>query len=140
MTGTALPAVRLVNRGYTIIEVLIVLIIIGLAVSLAAPKFVRALPDSGRSAQDVVNLARRTAVNRAQTLSLTLGRDGAWSLDEPGALGRPLATGSVAPRAGSVRLAISPIGVCIPEESSDAESSTIDPVTCSVAASKGRRK
>src|SRR5438270_3613514 len=57
---------RRARRGFTIIEVVIVLLLLGIALALAAPRFVRPLARSDASMRQVISSARRTAVDRAQ--------------------------------------------------------------------------
>ncbi|MDQ6717180.1 MAG: type II secretion system GspH family protein [Gemmatimonadota bacterium] len=127
------------RRAYTIIEVVIVLMIIGIALAMAAPGFARVTAAPSNSPQQVIGSARHTAIERAQTLTLVIAPDGSWNLAEAAAPGRELAHGAIDPVPMKVGLTISPAGICVPSERGRLDGSTVDPVSCavhSVAASR----
>ena len=65
------------RRGLTLLELLIVLVIMGVGAGLVV--FNRGV-DRVASETDVITRARRTAVARAERLSLMVGADGEWEL------------------------------------------------------------
>ncbi len=138
MPTRAFHATRPGRRGFTIVEVVIVLMLVGIALTLAAPGFVRPVGKSEDSMQQIVDFSRRAALERAQSLLLAVGEGGAWSLTEHGAPDRPLATGALLSPSEPLQVTISPVGICIPAEDSPSGSVMIDPVTCSVVPAPAR--
>ncbi|ROR29567.1 GspH/FimT family pseudopilin [Inmirania thermothiophila] len=90
------------GRGFTLLELLVVLVIVGVAVSAAA--WVRHDPARARLAEEarrlaaLVALARDEAVLRGTPLALELGPTGYRFLAWDGAAWTPIATGPLRPR------------------------------------------
>lgn len=120
------------SRGYTIIEVVIVLMIVGIALALAVPRLARITAISSNTRQRVIGLARQTAIHRAQTLSLVIGQDGRWILSELATSDGVLAKGVIAERDEMMQLNVSPAGICIPNAEGGQKVLVIDPVSCTV--------
>jgi prepilin-type N-terminal cleavage/methylation domain-containing protein len=122
------------RRGYTLVEVVVVLVLLGLAIALVAPSLVppRATPDD--AVQQVIDAARRLAVRRASAVTLSLDAEGRWVVDEAGLAGAPpLLAGALArPPASALRLHISPLGACLrdPAPAAAAAPPDLDPVRC----------
>ena len=124
------------SRGYTLIEIVVVLLLMGLAAALVAP----VLSQRQASSDAVLALAgqaRRIAVGRAEPVTLTIEAWGAWRLD--GAASRAagaIATGTLPRPREALTLVFSPFGSC----SADVASATagaafrIEPLTCEPAA------
>jgi len=115
---------------------LVVLVLLGLAVALTAPWFFSRERTPGSAVQDVIDAARRNAVQRAEAVTLSLQADGRWVIesrtggDSHGRLPVSLAWLQASP----VRLHISPLGACMlaaPEGRKPAI--VIDPVRCRVS-------
>ena len=119
------------RRAYTIIEVVIVLMILAIALAVAAPRFARSMATSSDSPQQVINLARHTAIDRAQTMSLVIGQDGRWNLAETAISSRDLANGVTTPSPAIVQMSVSPAGICVPDENGQ-NAVIVDPVSCSI--------
>lgn len=122
------------RRGFTLVEILVVLIILGLAFTLAIPALFSPR-DSEDATQRVVDAARHAAVRRASPAVLSIEPDGGWSLElaserEPG-------SGSQGqldwPYEFAVRIHITPMGACILETASLEKALTIDPLRCRLA-------
>ena len=139
---TSLPRVRdcdtvvqpnssLVPRGVTLLELLIVLTLMGIAAAVVAPSFATrsAAPVASRVA--LVTSARRMAVRRAERLSLQLARDGAWTLRTL-ANGAVLDSGRVADSLPNAELLLDALGGCVPARG-EAAGAPFDPLTCSYA-------
>ena len=120
------------SRGYTVIEVLVVLLLMGLAAALVAPAFVQ--HDERGALVTLIGEARRTAIHRAEGMALRIERSGAWRLDglastEAGAI----AMGTLSPAPPlAVTLLFSPLGTCAPdvETARDAEALQLNPLLC----------
>ncbi len=121
------------RRGVTLLELLVVITLIGLAAALGAPALRRERPDPTTDAQRVVAFARAAAVRRGETLVLETARSGVWTLVVARGDSQPLRRGTIAaPAALPARLLVSPLGSCLPDgERADA---AWDPAACRVAA------
>ena len=123
------------SRGYTIIEVIVVLVLLTLAASVVAPAFARR--DDRAALAVLIARARATAIRRAEAVALRVEPSGAWRLDglastQPAAI----ATGVLSPLpAAAFTLIFSPLGTCAPEveTAAAAEPLRLDPLTCEVA-------
>ncbi len=134
------------ESGFTLLELIVVLALMGLAMAVVAPSFVLRPPSPDESVQRVVSSARRVAMRRAQTVTLEIDGGGSWRVradarDVPevllnGELGQSLP--------GGVHLRITPFGMCLPEQRSgddgqrmtgsgaSGRGSVFDPLTCSL--------
>lgn len=126
------------RSGFTLLEVLVVLILLGVAAGLVAPAL-RPPPRPDESGVAVlVRRARQTAARRAETIYLGLSPTGAWRIDGAASLAEgALATGVVTDYTGPpATLVISPIGTCAFDLRSSAAASAlpIDVLTCEVLA------
>jgi prepilin-type N-terminal cleavage/methylation domain-containing protein len=106
---------RAPSGGFTLLELLVVLVILALAAALAVPALIRAA--GGRPANDLSSLilgAREAAARRGETIYLSISASGDWSLE--GAASRkdgPLQSGSVDTFPGlPLTLIVSPVGTC----------------------------
>ena len=127
-------AARLRRRGLTLLEILVVLVLLGLAFALAAPSFFTTrAPDAG--VQRVVDTARQAAVRRAEALTLTLHPDGQWQVERTdGSSRQPVSSGTFGrAHASSLQIRISPLGACMLVESTPLPPFVIDPVRCRLA-------
>ena len=126
------------NRGLTLLELLVVLVLLGLAVTLAAPAFLSSDRPPDDAVQRVIDSARRAAVQRAEAVTLAIEPDGRWVVE---GVGGPdslrLFTGTVAWVYGSaLRLDISPLGACMLYSAAEPRL-TIDPVRCRLRGRSG---
>jgi prepilin-type N-terminal cleavage/methylation domain-containing protein len=153
-SGGANDPTRRCPSGLTLLEILVVLVILGLALGLAAPSFLPSRHDPLDDAQAAVDAARRAAVRRAEAVVLTFESDGHWIVED-GIRGERLLEGTLGKlrqgeegKSGSVTssssvvtsrlpdvaplvLHVSPLGACTLDTVVPAESAlTIDPLRC----------
>ena len=124
----------LARRAFTLIEVLVVLLLMGLATALVAPAFIPRRTDARSGLGAVIEHARGTAVSRGETVSLRIDRFGAWRTDgmaTPSVV--PLASGRLDTRFDAgVTLLFSALGTCGADLRSQAAAGALglDPLTC----------
>ncbi len=127
------PSVRAAARGYTLIEILVVLIVMGLAAALVAPAFIPRGKEQG-ALQALTERARVIAIRRGEGVSLHIESSGTWRIDGlASATEGPLATGYLPqPPVSSVTLVFSPLGTCGPDAESTvaAQALGLNPLTC----------
>jgi prepilin-type N-terminal cleavage/methylation domain-containing protein len=130
-------SVRTSPRGYTLIEILVVLTVMGLGAALAAPAFIPRGNEEG-AMQALTDRAREIAIRREESMSLHVESSGAWRIDgQASETAPPLATGHLPrPLAHSITLIFSPLGTCGPEvESTEAAQVLgLNPLTCEARA------
>jgi hypothetical protein len=106
-----------------------VLVLIGIAFSLAAPSFLPPRDEPGNAVQDLIDSARRMAVRRAETVKLTIHANGDWVIEAGSAAPQ---TGRLARHPGfSTRLHVSSLGGCALDSGAPSEM-RVDPVRCRV--------
>ena len=110
-----LPSTIRARRGFTLVEVVVVLVLLGLMAGLTAvslrPPQAPARGEVGR----VIATARSTALRRAQALDLRIEMNGAWSLrPDQGGDDPALASGRVRPVSSALHLRIDALGTCVP--------------------------
>ncbi len=108
------------------------LVLLGLAAALAAP---RLLPPRTAEAGDplarTVAAGRALALRRAEALRLEVDADGRWRLIARDSV---LQGGLLPAPAATLRLGISPLGVCVPEPVDDPATPAWDAAACAPAA------
>ncbi len=123
------------RRGYTLIEMLVVIAILGLAAAIVLPALVRSRLGAP-SLQTVIDHARDAAARRGELIYVRIEPTGAWHLEGAGSpLELALASGRVAPLAReALTLLVSPAGTCAFDVRSAAagRAFAIDPLTCTV--------
>lgn len=116
------------RRGMSLLELLVVLTLMGVAAALVAPVF--RSRSSGPERYDValVASARRTAVRRAEPLRLRLFENGSWSIvaQRDGAM---VDSGHVAGQLPTADLLLDALGGCVPVPQK--QSREFDPLSCS---------
>ena len=117
------------RRGFTLLEVLVVLVLIGLASALVAPSLLSPQRQSDDAVAQLIDAARRAAVQRAGPVTLSFATDGRWVMLAEGAEPR---RGSIAwPHAEPARIHVSALGACTLDSPEDREPSlAIDAVRC----------
>lgn len=136
-TRVALPVmpVRQDRRsGFTLLELVVVLGIMGLAMAIVAPSLVLRAPSPEESMQRVVASARRVAMQRAQTVTLDVDEDGGWRVMAAAHESTEVAlSGALDERPlGEVHLLITPLGLCHTTAAAiEAAALPFDPLTCS---------
>jgi prepilin-type N-terminal cleavage/methylation domain-containing protein len=101
--------------GFTLVELLVVLVLIGLAFVLVAPSVITQSRGGQPEIQRVIDGARRLALQRAEALTLSIDASGEWRILAGAALdGNPLRAGVLeAPDGGFLRVRISALGACV---------------------------
>ena len=130
----ARPGANGPRQGFTLIELIVVLLLMGLAFALVAPSLTRRpVPDIGAT-QRVLDAARSTAVRRGETMLLDVRADGRWAVTG-GADTAPVLRGVIDPApARAHRITISPLGACMydPAGSATVDSGAWDPLRCTL--------
>ncbi len=125
-----------IAAGFTLLEIIVTLVVLGLAAAIVAPAFDRAKPpaaDPGR----VVAQAREIAVRRAQAMRLVIDTSGAWEITPAGAT-TVLARGTLPRVRAGLALRITPLGACFAEGESGIEG--LDTMACTLNGAKGNRQ
>ena len=124
------------SKGYTLIEVLVVLVVMGLAAALVAPALLPRRSDPA-AVVTLVRHARAAAIRRAEAISLRIEASGAWRMDGAASIqAGAIATGRLpSPPPAAVTLVFSPLGSCSPDVESAAAGQALglDPLTCEAA-------
>ncbi len=121
--------------GFTLLEVVVTLVLLGLAAALVAPTF-RTETAPRDEFVTVLAQSREMAVRRAQTLVFEIDAQGRWKLTP---VGDTTTIGSGVVQAGSVsvRMRITPMGVCLAEDNS--MTGGWDAIACARASGSERR-
>ena len=132
------PAARRARRGVTLLELLVVLLLLGLAVALTLPRLsVPRGPDDGDPLARTAAMGRALALRRAEALRLEVDADGRWRLlARDSVLHRGAITGTI-PGVAPLRLGISPLGVCVPEPTDSGAAPAWDAGACAPLARAG---
>ena len=123
------------RRGFTLVEMLVVLVLIGLVVGLVAPAMRPPEPPVEAPISPLLRAGRTAAVRRGEPTILHVERDGAWRVDGRGATTEgPFAAGRLAPPPRTAfSIVFSPLGTCAADiRSVVADELRIDPLTCEI--------
>jgi prepilin-type N-terminal cleavage/methylation domain-containing protein len=124
------------RRGFTLLEILVVLILMGIATGLVIPVLLPPRGPDVSPVSDLVRSARQTAARRGETLYVTVSASGQWRFDGAASLEEgPLASGTLDNyRAPGGTLVVSPIGTCAFDVRSGgaAQAIPLDHLTCEV--------
>jgi len=127
---------RPVGTGFTLVEILVVLILMGLAAALVAPALIA--PRREPDLKTLLGRARDAAARRGEMVYLQIEPSGTWRL-EGGAnpLEGTLASGRIEPfLTAPATLVVSPLGSCAFDVRSDAAAQVValDQLTCEIRA------
>jgi type II secretory pathway pseudopilin PulG len=122
------------------IEVLVVLILLGLASTMVAPAFREPTPEPRSDLQEVLEAARGLAVRNAATITLSFTSDGRWTAEQADGLAPADLRGGTLPKSSAaLRVQVSPLGACSLEAAQPVGPFvTFDPVRCRLAADRAR--
>ncbi len=124
--------------GFTLVEVIVVLVLLGLAAALAAPAFLSREPAAESQLAAVVRGSRELAERRGEVVHLRVRSSGEWRVEgAASASAGTLAQGRLDDFAGPrFTLVVSPIGTCAFDVRSAGAANVIaiDPLTCEVRA------
>jgi prepilin-type N-terminal cleavage/methylation domain-containing protein len=128
------------HRAFTLVEMLVVIVLLGLAVGLAAPAL-RAPRPAADGLATLLPVAREAAVRRGETVYLRVAESGAWRLEgASSAADGAFGSGRVAPFAGvPLTLVVSPLGSCAFDAPDAGRALPLDPLTCRLRAAPGPR-
>lgn len=125
------------RSGFTLVEILVVLVLMGLAVALVAPALVPRRAAREGALATVVSRARDAAARRGETMHLTVEPSGTWRLVGAASSGAPpVAAGRLGEFDGpAFTLVASPIGTCAFDARSAraAERVALDLLTCELS-------
>jgi len=132
-----MSGVRSVRTGFTLIEMLVVLILMGLAAALVAPALIPPRRD-GSDLGALLENAREAAARRGEVVYLQIEPTGRWRM-EGGAnpLEGTLAAGRIEPfLTAPATLVVSPLGSCAFDVRSGAAAQVValDQLTCEIRA------
>jgi prepilin-type N-terminal cleavage/methylation domain-containing protein len=123
------------RRGFTLVEVIVVLVVMSIAVAVVGVAFVPRRPDDLEQLEALVQYARSTAVRRAETMRLDVAPSGAWVLRGSTAGGDSVASGRVK-RGLKERITVlfSAFGTCAPDLRSELAATPLplDPTACAL--------
>jgi prepilin-type N-terminal cleavage/methylation domain-containing protein len=123
------------SGGFTLVEMLVVLVLLGMAAALAAPAL-RSFSPPRPALSSLIPGSRDAAARRGETVYLRVAASGKWRMEGAASSGAgPLATGQVDPFPGlPLTIIVSPLGSCAFDLRSAQAARTIrlDPLTCKV--------
>jgi prepilin-type N-terminal cleavage/methylation domain-containing protein len=119
--------------GYTLLEVIVVLILLTIAAGLVIPSLHTPRLDDPASMAAVIKRAREAAVRRGELVQLHIGRSGSWQATA-GGNSEILMTGLLRGNSeGTIDLLFSPLGSCgAAPEAIQPNAVSVDPLTCEV--------
>ena len=127
-----------VRRGFTLVEMVVVLVIMGLAAALVAPALLRSpVYDRQRQVTAVVQAAREAAAKRGEIIYVRFEPTGAWHMESGGLpLEGDVGHGRIDPLSSAgLTLIVSPVGSCAFDVRSTAAATAtvrMDPLTCDI--------
>ena len=124
---------RVRTGGYTLLEVIVVLILLSIAAAVVAPSLLSPSPDQASSLRAIISNAREAAVRRGEMVRLHIDRSGAWqAIAEGSAPGERLMVGQLSDTRGAADLLFSPLGTCAPSPETLVAPAfaEFDPLTC----------
>ena len=126
---------RAPRAGFTLLELLVVLMLLAVAAGVVAPSLLSSRPEEPSALQALIAGAREAAIRRGEIVRLRIDSSGAWQA-VAGAPSRSevLLSGRFAePPAGITDILFSPLGTCAPSVESEPAVELLaafDPLTC----------
>jgi prepilin-type N-terminal cleavage/methylation domain-containing protein len=121
------------RSGYTLLEVIVVLVLLAVAAAVVAPSLLDSRPDRSSALQTLVSQARAASVRRGVVVRLTIDRSGVWRATVGTGSQRELLMAGrlVDSPETATDLLFSPLGTCGPAVPSDPQTlDEYDPLTC----------
>jgi prepilin-type N-terminal cleavage/methylation domain-containing protein len=124
------------EAGFTLVEIIVVLVVMVIAVGVVAPAFLPPEPADATALAEPLRVARRLALTRGETVYLDLRPTGDWAVQgasslAEGALARGRADRYDGPAATIVA---SPLGTCAYDiqTMANGHGAPLDPLSCTV--------
>jgi type II secretion system protein H len=132
------------RRGFTLVEILVVLILMGLMAGLVAPSIIGTgqSDDPVSELRELVRSASAAAVKQGEVVQLSLASTGQWEL--VGTASSPpdeIASGQLKSSGPAMTLLFSPLGTCAPDLRSEEAvvALILDPIMCDFPAERAIR-
>ena len=121
-------------RGVTLLELIVVIVLLGLVLAIAAPSLIAPKPSRESELATVLGTARRAAILRGEPVTLSFDDAGAWRIDADANAGAsPIASGKLVSPPGQLRVRVSVIGTCVGEPSANSANVDWNAVDCRLA-------
>jgi prepilin-type N-terminal cleavage/methylation domain-containing protein len=125
------------RSGFTLIEIIVVLVVMLIAVGVVAPAFLPPEPADTDALAEPLRVARRLALTRGETVYLDLRPTGDWSVQGASSLSEgALARGRVDRYEGrAATIVASPLGTCAYDVQTTAAGGgapPLDPLSCTL--------
>lgn len=103
------------RAGYTLLEIIVVLILVAIAAAIVGPSLASSRREPGSELATLVTNARGASVRRGEMVHLRIERSGAWQILRGAPPGALLLSGRLTqPPPSNVELVFSPLGTCAP--------------------------
>jgi prepilin-type N-terminal cleavage/methylation domain-containing protein len=124
------------ESGFTLVEIIVVLVVMVIAVGVVAPAFLPPEPADAAALAEPLRVARRLALTRGETVYLDLRPTGDWAVLGASSLSEgALARGRVERYDGpTATIVASPLGTCAYDIQTAAKGGGVplDPLSCTV--------
>lgn len=131
----ASPLGHAANRqnGFTLVELIVVLVILALAAAIVGPSLISSGSEVNTELSRLVGRAREAAIRRGDLVLLQTDRAGTWQIVAGGTAGGEILISGRLSSAPADRfgLVFSPLGTCSPPAESE-PAAGLDPLTCEV--------
>ncbi len=122
--------------GFTLLELVVVLILLSLAAALAAPALRRGAGSRATGLESLILGSREAAARRGETIHLSVSSSGDWKMEGTGSRAEgPIQSGRLDSLPGlPFTLIVSPVGSC-GFDAASAKADTVirlDPLTCTL--------
>ncbi|MGQ0648794.1 MAG: prepilin-type N-terminal cleavage/methylation domain-containing protein [Gemmatimonadaceae bacterium] len=128
---------RAPRAGVTLMELVVVLVVLGVSAAFVVPSLLSP-PREEATVEGVVQAGRARAIARAQQLTLSIDRDGAWTLRSMTPAEIVVSTGQMTAAPGAeIQVQLSPLGACLVSAPPSAEFQDWDVARCARRSSRG---